>query len=96
VHLRFELEPSIGQLTVLTLSWPTSSSSLCTERVKKETWEQWASADIAQQSRQAGAPGKMPREWLKSLVIDGGTRYGHNAYVIYSSGKVELCLLASL
>lgn len=61
------------------------------ERVKKETWDKWAHADIAQQSK--GGDKKMPREWLKSLVIDGGTRYGPNPYVIYSSGKV--CLLAS-
>ncbi len=61
------------------------------ERVKKETWDKWAHADIAQQSK--GGDKKMPREWLKSLVIDGGTRYGPNPYAIYSSGKV--CLLAS-
>ncbi|ELR24403.1 uncharacterized protein ACA1_017200, partial [Acanthamoeba castellanii str. Neff] len=56
------------------------------KRVKKETWDKWAHADIAQQSKEGGK--KMPREWLKSLVIDGGTRYGPNPYVIYSSGKV--------
>jgi hypothetical protein len=55
------------------------------ERVKKEAWDSWAQADIAQQGKREG---KMPREWLKSLVIDGGSRYGHNPYVIYSSGKV--------
>lgn len=69
-----------------------TSLAVIPERVKKETWDKWAHADIAQQSK--GGDKKMSREWLKSLVIDGGTRYGPNPYVIYSSGKVRSNLLS--
>lgn len=52
--------------------------------MKTETWQQ-----------KNGESTRPQREWLKSLIIDGGSRFGANPYMIYSSGKVPKAIDSS-